>query len=40
LLKDQQNFKEMIRVKDIFGLMANNWWRWEKKEMEVCPALS
>jgi hypothetical protein len=31
---------KMVKIEDILGLKTNNWWFWEKKEGEVCPAPS
>jgi hypothetical protein len=39
-LKFVKNIFVMIKIEDIFGLKTNNWWCWEKKEGEICPAPS
>jgi hypothetical protein len=32
------DFRGTIRMKEILGLKRSNWWCWEKKDAEVCPA--
>ena len=34
-----KSFGERIQVEKIFRFRIGNWWRWDKKEMGVCPVL-
>jgi hypothetical protein len=34
------NLMRMIKMESILTSKKNNWWCWEKIEVEVCPVLS